>query len=221
MNFNPFHRRDLPDYQSRIRKLERYHGLILLMRQKAQYRSDELYQMAAYELKRDRREMATMYANEYMVAHRVLDFVRNSELMLLRVILRLQTIDEFNTISAIILEAFKNVERIKGSLNGISIASEGMMSEMNDALSYLHGDLISTNGIGIDMITSESAEEILGSAVGLVRKQMADMEAKEPILNDTGHVFEFNGDEKSSYDDLQENLIQMIKKGRTDLAEAL
>ncbi|MDG7051755.1 MAG: hypothetical protein JRN19_04820 [Nitrososphaerota archaeon] len=218
MNFNPFHKKDLPDYESRIRKLERYHGLILLMTQKAQYRSDELYQMAAYELKRDRKEMADMYANEYMIARKVLDFVRNSELMLLRMILRLQTINEFNKISSIIFEAFKNVERIKGSLNGISIASDGIMDEMNDALSYLHGDLISTGGTNID-ISSESAEEILGSAVSLVKERMTDLRVKEPTLKNT-NVFEFNGDE-NSYENIQENLIEMIKKGETDLAEAI
>ncbi|MDG7035412.1 MAG: hypothetical protein JRN37_03410 [Nitrososphaerota archaeon] len=218
MNFNPFHKKDLPDYESRIRKLERYHGLILLMTQKAQYRSDELYQMAAYELKRDRKEMADMYANEYMIARKVLDFVRNSELMLLRMILRLQTINEFNKISSIIFEAFKNVERIKGSLNGISIASDGIMDEMNDALSYLHGDLISTGDTNID-ISSESAEEILGSAVSLVKEQMTDLRVKEPTLKNT-NVFEFNGDE-NSYENIQENLIEMIKKGETDLAEAI
>ncbi len=218
MNFNPFHKKDLPDYESRIRKLERYHGLILLMTQKAQYRSDELYQMAAYELKRDRKEMADMCANEYMIARKVLDFVRNSELMLLRMILRLQTINEFNKISSIIFEAFKNVERIKGSLNGISIASDGIMDEMNDALSYLHGDLISTGGTNID-ISSESAEEILGSAVSLVKERMTDLRVKEPTLKNT-NVFEFNGDE-NSYENIQENLIEMIKKGETDLAEAI
>lgn len=218
MNFNPFHKKDLPDYESRIRKLERYHGLILLMTQKAQYRSDELYQMAAYELKKDRKEMADMYANEYMIARKVLDFVRNSELMLLRMILRLQTINEFNKISSIIFEAFKNVERIKGSLNGISIASDGIMDEMNDALSYLHGDLISTGDTNID-ISSESAEEILGSAVSLVKEQMTDLRVKEPTLKNT-NVFEFNGDE-NSYENIQENLIEMIKKGETDLAEAI
>lgn len=218
MNFNPFHKKDLPDYESRIRKLERYHGLILLMTQKAQYRSDELYQMAAYELKRDRKEMADMYANEYMIARKVLDFVRNSELMLLRMILRLQTINEFNKISSIIFEAFKNVERIKGSLNGISIASDGIMDEMNDALSYLHGDLVSTGDTNID-ISSESAEEILGSAVSLVKERMTDFRVKEPTLKNT-NVFEFNGDE-NSYENIQENLIEMIKKGETDLAEAI
>ncbi|MDG7040833.1 MAG: hypothetical protein JRN66_06190 [Nitrososphaerota archaeon] len=188
------------------------------MTQKAQYRSDELYQMAAYELKRDRKEMADMYANEYMIARKVLDFVRNSELMLLRMILRLQTINEFNKISSIIFEAFKNVERIKGSLNGISIASDGIMDEMNDALSYLHGDLISTGDTNID-ISSESAEEILGSAVSLVKEQMTDLRVKEPTLKNT-NVFEFNGDE-NSYENIQENLIEMIKKGETDLAEAI
>jgi division protein CdvB (Snf7/Vps24/ESCRT-III family) len=139
-----------------------------------QQRDKELFSKCvdALSLKDDLR--AKMYAAECAEVRKVASLILRSQLALEQVHLRLQTIQEFGDIAAVVAPVSKVVNAIRGQLLGVMPQVSYELSEVNETLNSIMIDAgVAVSG-GFEVEASGEAQNILREAYAVAEQRMKE-----------------------------------------------
>jgi division protein CdvB (Snf7/Vps24/ESCRT-III family) len=139
-----------------------------------QQRDKELFGKCvdALSLKDDLR--AKMYAAECAEVRKVASLILRSQLALEQVHLRLQTIQEFGDIAAVVAPVSKVVNAIRGQLLGVMPQVSYELSEVNETLNSIMIDAgVAVSG-GFEVEASGEAQNILKEAYTVAEQRMKE-----------------------------------------------
>jgi division protein CdvB (Snf7/Vps24/ESCRT-III family) len=168
----------------------------------------------AYEQKDDLR--AKVFSNEHVELQKVTRVVNASELALLHIVVRLETLRDVGDVMYALSNAFKEVRRIGKSIENLAPNLEAAANQVNDAFSNILSELsVLTPNVSITL--TDTPEEIFAKAQQLIRektselgelpKSIKEMEAEqgESILERTKKIALLASGEDADEDELFED----------------
>jgi division protein CdvB (Snf7/Vps24/ESCRT-III family) len=222
-----------------IRKLEYHKKEVQNLRRRFQERSNRMFESVVISLQLGEKDKATIYANENAEIKKILKALRTSELALIQVILRLESIRDVG-------EAIKQMEQAFGVIKGMGKVLEGMSVQMNIAQDNIQNTLNETMAelqqlapdLRLDVQTS-NGEQIVEEAMKYIEQQitaeglpdpsklMQEVSSIEKSMDDRPLLAAGDGSEErfkidmvsapsNSIDDMVSNYIKS-KGGRLDI----
>ena len=152
------------------------------MSSRLQQRDKEMFQRCiGAQLSRDTAH-ASLYANECAEIRKMAHITLSSELALERVILRLQTIEEFGDIMAQIAPVISVVRETRGRVAGVIPEVAGELGEVNNMLSDMSVEAGEVQDQDFDMTTSSAeARRVLEESSVIASQQIKERFPELPI----------------------------------------
>jgi division protein CdvB (Snf7/Vps24/ESCRT-III family) len=139
-----------------------------------QQRDKELFSKCVDALSSKDDLRAKMYAAECAEVRKVASLILRSQLALEQVHLRLQTIQEFGDIAAVVAPVSKVVNAIRGQLLGVMPQVSYELSEVNETLNSIMIDAgVAVSG-GFEVEASGEAQNILREAYAVAEQRMKE-----------------------------------------------
>jgi len=117
---------------------------------------------------------ATMYANECAEIRKMAKVVLSSQLALERVLVRLETIQEFGEVAALMKPVSEVVHSIKGQISGIMPEVSFELSQIGEVLDEIVMEAGEAGGSEQSMAPSPEAEVILKEAAAIAEQRMKE-----------------------------------------------
>ncbi len=147
-----------------------------------QQRDKELFNKCVDALSSKKDELrAKIYATECAEVRKVASLILRSQLVLEQVHLRLQTIQEFGDIAAVIAPVTKVVDVIRGQLSGIMPQVSYELSEVSEALNSIMIDAGVAISEGIEIEASSEAQSILSEASVIAEQRVMEKFPEIPV----------------------------------------
>ena len=144
------------------------------MAAKLQQRDQEMFQRCiGAQISKDFAR-ATMYANECAEIRKMAKVVLSSQLALERVLVRLETIQEFGEVAALMKPVSEVVHSIKGQISGIMPEVSFELSQIGEVLDEIVMEAGEAGGSEQSMAPSPEAEVILKEAAAIAEQRMKE-----------------------------------------------
>jgi division protein CdvB (Snf7/Vps24/ESCRT-III family) len=148
---------------------------------KLQQRGSELFNRCVDALSSKDELRAKIYAAECAEVRKVASLILRSQLALEQVHLRLQTIQEFGDITAVIAPVAKVVGAVRSQLSGIMPQVSYELSEVGEALNSIMIDAgVAVSG-GVEIEASSEAQSILNEASIVAEQKMREKFPEIPV----------------------------------------
>lgn len=148
---------------------------------KLQQRDKELFNRCVNALASKDELRAKIYATECAEVRKVASLILRSQLALEQVHLRLQTIQEFGDITAVIAPVTKVVSAIRSQLSGVMPQVSYELSEVSETLNSIMIDAgVAVSG-GVEIEASSEAQSILHEASTVAEQRMREKFPEIPI----------------------------------------
>ena len=126
----------------------------------------------AYEQQDEMR--ARVFSNEHVELQKVTRVVNASELALLHIVVRLETLRDVGDVMYALSSAFKEVKRIGKSIENLAPNLEAAASEINDSFTNILAELgVLTPNVSIAL--SDTPQEIFDKAQQLIRERTSEL----------------------------------------------
>jgi division protein CdvB (Snf7/Vps24/ESCRT-III family) len=126
----------------------------------------------AYEQKDDLR--AKVFSNEHVELQKVTRVVNASELALLHIVVRLETLRDVGDVMYALSNAFKEVKRIGKSIENLAPNLDAAAAEINDAFSNILSEL-SVLTPNVNIALTDTPQEIFDKAEQLIREKTSEL----------------------------------------------
>jgi division protein CdvB (Snf7/Vps24/ESCRT-III family) len=200
-----------------IIKLESQKDKLDHMASRLRSRDQELFQQClGAQLNKDFAH-AKLYANECAELRKIAKVVLSSELALEKVILRLETIDEFGTVMAEMAPIMGIVQETKGKIAGVVPQVAGELEEVNSMLNDLSleaGEMSGTSGPSLEP-ADEEAKKVLEETSTIAEQRLRDHFPDLPEFESLGHgspVLETVGEGPVLVMPLEDRVFEYVKK---------
>ncbi|TMI25358.1 hypothetical protein E6H36_06720 [Candidatus Bathyarchaeota archaeon] len=152
------------------------------MSTRLQQRDKEMFQRCiGAQLSKDNAH-AALYANECAEIRKMAHLTMSSELALERVILRLQTIEEFGDVMAQLAPVIGVVRETRGRIAGVIPEVAGELGEVNEMLSDMSLETGQIQDQGVDMqVSSSEARKVLEESSAIASQQMKERFPELPL----------------------------------------
>jgi len=148
---------------------------------KLQQRGSELFNRCVDALSSKDELRAKIYATECAEVRKVASLILRSQLALEQVHLRLQTIQEFGDITAVIAPVAKVVGAVRSQLSGIMPQVSYELSEVGEALNSIMIDAgVAVSG-SVEIEASSEAQSILNEASIVAEQKMREKFPEIPV----------------------------------------
>jgi division protein CdvB (Snf7/Vps24/ESCRT-III family) len=137
-------------------------------------RRQRLFDVTVRALQDNNKARATVYANEHTELRRVIKVVETSELALMQVTLRLQSITDIGDVMVHINSAFKIMKQVSRTVQGLVPALDNASQEINSTLTETMaeiGQLSPSLSVGI----TDSSEELIEQARKYAEEQADEL----------------------------------------------
>jgi division protein CdvB (Snf7/Vps24/ESCRT-III family) len=166
-----------------IRKLKLQHAKLQQVTVRLQERDRYLFRACSLAIKDGARERAGMYANEVAEVRRLMNLLSQTQIAIERIILRLETVKELNTIMIDLkpaLSALKNVTQ------GIVETMPDIASELNNINESISETLIATSAKSTEPpilplnVKTPGGQEILNEVAAVLEEKLAEKLPEPP-----------------------------------------
>lgn len=166
-----------------IRKLKLQHTKLQQVTVRLQERDRYLFRACSLAIKDGARERAGMYANEVAEVRRLMNMLSQTQIAIERIILRLETIKELNTIMIDLkpaLSALKNVTQ------GIVETMPDVASELNNINESISETLLATSTRSTEPpilplnVKTQAGQEILNEVATVLEEKLAEKLPEPP-----------------------------------------
>jgi division protein CdvB (Snf7/Vps24/ESCRT-III family) len=167
-----------PKVTSTIKEIELHRMELDNLRAKLVQRKKVLYETATRAIAGKERTKASVYATEWEELSKVVKVVDASELALIQVTLRLQSILEVGDVMKHMSLAFKVLRKINKSVQGLGPALDQASSEINSTLTETMAEMGNVSPSIALNIRTESGEELVEQARRLAEQRGEEMRQK-------------------------------------------